>query len=224
MHEILAEGTACFVCNCKSVQHLVADILSTYVIQYLHIYIVRHNTPIIAGANRTQGRVQHCLVCGQHKVANHQHTAELAPMLFQRKKLLTSALCQRDSIMPKKTRVWVLSCFKQLWFGRLSRCLLISSVIVHYHLLQPVSPCIILFHSLHLHLSCKWMEQEAWSLFPQSNFTWLYLDTFHFLCRGRQPASHNPEMQPSIDLHERTRGSVECPSNARGSSEESVFS
>lgn len=146
-------------------------------------------------------------------------------MLFQRKKLLTSVLCQRDSIMPKKTRVWVLSCFKQLWFGRLSPCLLISSVIVHYHLLHPVSLCITLFHSLHFRcFSCKWMEQEAWSLFPQSNFTWLYLDTFHFLCKGRQPASHNPKTQPSIDLDERTHGCVECLSNARGSSEESVFS
>lgn len=32
------------------------------------------------------------------------------------------------------------------------------------------------------------------------NFEWLYLDTSHFLCKGRHPASHNPMMLPSTDF------------------------
>lgn len=74
---------------------------------------------------------------------------------------------------------------------------LISCVIVHCHPLHPFSLYIILFHSLS---GSQLKGPRIPIILAWSNFMWLYLDTFHFLCKGRRPASHNPMMQPSIDL------------------------
>lgn len=74
---------------------------------------------------------------------------------------------------------------------------LISCVIVHCHLLYPISLYIIHFHSLS---GSPLKGPRIPIILPWSNFMWLYLDTFHFLRKGRRPASHNPMTQPSIDL------------------------
>lgn len=128
-----------------------------------------------------------------------------------------------DSITPKK---WESAPFPNSWESRdgplCCFCLSFTASL-------PSSPSVYYpFHgAMSSHLEPQMNGARGLITFPLYNFKWLYLDTSHFLCKARHPASHNPMMQPLIDLREvggRTRCRVECASDARGKSAEAVFS
>lgn len=142
----------------------------------------------------------------EKKKKNHQHTTDL--LQFYSKGKTPGQILLPDSIMLKRK-----SSVNPVSAVICKIVPLISCAIVHCHPFHPFSLYIILFHSLP---GSQLNGPRIPIILPQSNFMWLYLDTFHFLCKGRRPASHNPMMQPSIDLPQRTCGCVECPGNARG--------
>lgn len=93
--------------------------------------------------------------------------------------------------------------------------------------LSPLPPSLSAYYPFQCIMSSHFKPQmngtRSLITFLLYNFKWLYLDTSHFLCKARHPASHNPMMQPSIYLHEKTRCCGECVSDARGRSEEAIF-